>query len=211
MHGRQSNDTILEALHLELEACCTYPPSRAASTFYAVDGVPKPPPLSTWLPPSTGRLAEYESRLRAHGSNTIGLVRAMWELYLSRKYYALLQDMASEQAKLHVGIPYPTHWSRIFCALVAGSILLHLGKAMYAQRPRRPGAHNRLTPDTSRSASMPQIQLLYLVCYLAGTVQRGGEVWNSHFAVGLAWITVVDLVDHVGFWGRSSTGISSES
>lgn len=38
MHGRQSNDTILENLYLELEACCTYPPSRAASTFYAVDG-----------------------------------------------------------------------------------------------------------------------------------------------------------------------------
>ena len=38
MRGRPSNDTVLQTLDLELEACCTYPPSRAASTLYAVDG-----------------------------------------------------------------------------------------------------------------------------------------------------------------------------
>ncbi|KAJ5787748.1 hypothetical protein N7457_002738 [Penicillium paradoxum] len=198
MHGRESNDTILETLHLELEACCTYPASHAASTFYAVDGVRKPPAPSTWLPPSTGQLAMYESQLRARGSNTIDLLRAMWMLYLSREHYARLQDMASDQAKLHVGIPYPTHWSRVFHTIIAGSVLLHLGKAMYARRLRAPGVRK---PATYRSGSMLLLQLCYLVYYMVGTLQRGNEVWDSHFAVGVAWITVVDFVDHVGCMG----------
>ncbi|OQD62124.1 hypothetical protein PENPOL_c013G02160 [Penicillium polonicum] len=198
MHGRQSNDTILENLYLELEACCTYPPSRAASTFYAVDGVPKPSAPSTWLLQSTGLLAVYESQLRAYGSNTVDLLRAMWELHSSRKHYTLLQDMALEQAKLHVGIPYPKHWTRVFYTIIAGSILLHLGKGMYAQRSRTPSVRNCRAPGICRNGSMPLIELSYLVCYLAETVQRGGKVWDSHFAVGVAWITVVDFVDHVG-------------
>lgn len=240
MHGRQSNDTILENLYLELEACCTYPPSRAASTFYAVDGeclvlpakskmrekpchpaqsfglffffffgltltlifpilgVPKPSAPSTWLLQSTGLLAVYESQLRAYGSNTVDLLRAMWELHSSRKHYTLLQDMALEQAKLHVGIPYPKHWTRVFYTIIAGSILLHLGKGMYAQRSRTPSVRNCRAPGICRNGSMPLIELFYLVCYLAETVQRGGKVWDSHFAVGVAWITVVDFVDHVG-------------
>lgn len=38
MHGRSSNDTIRQAMDLELEACCTYPLSKLASAFYAIDG-----------------------------------------------------------------------------------------------------------------------------------------------------------------------------
>jgi hypothetical protein len=38
LHGYASNDTIIQTLRLELEACCTYPPTREASMFYAIDG-----------------------------------------------------------------------------------------------------------------------------------------------------------------------------
>lgn len=106
--------------------------------------------------------------------------------------------MALEQANLHVGIPYLKHWTRVLYTIIAGSILLYLEKGIYAQRYRTPSVRNCRAPSICRNGSMPLIELLYLVCYLAETVQRGGKVWDSYLTVGVAWITVVDFVDHVG-------------
>jgi hypothetical protein len=50
-----------------------------------------------------------------------------------------------------------------------------------------------------------QLQLFYLVCYLDGTVQRGGEVWDSHFAVGVACITIVDFCGSILTASKSTT------
>ncbi|KAE8315359.1 hypothetical protein BDV41DRAFT_531755 [Aspergillus transmontanensis] len=189
MHGRKSNDTIVEVLHLELEACCTYLPSPAASTFYAVDGVSKASEPFTWSPPSTGRLARYEGWLRAHSSHAIDLIRAMRGLSSFRRRHARLQDMSLELAGLDVGVPYPEHWRQTFCAIITGSVLLHFGHVIYTQRTHTP------TPKRHRSREpgpMPQIQLWYLVVYMAKTIISGDDLWDCHFALGLAWIAIVD-------------------
>ncbi|OJJ69779.1 hypothetical protein ASPBRDRAFT_678148 [Aspergillus brasiliensis CBS 101740] len=189
MHARDSNDTVLEVLHLELEACCTYPPSRAASTFYVVDGVSKPSRPSTWLPPSTGRLALYETRLRAHGAFTIDLIRAMWNLFSFRRRHAHLQDMSLNLAGLHIGVPHPQDWRHTFQTIIAGGVLLHLGQLLRAQRTHTPARKRHLSHE---SGPMPQVQLWYLVAYLAKTAVGSDDLWDCHFALGLAWITIID-------------------
>ncbi|RAH59380.1 hypothetical protein BO85DRAFT_437428 [Aspergillus piperis CBS 112811] len=195
MHARDSNDTILETLHLQLEACCTYPPSRAASTFHVVDGVSKPlRPSTTWLPPFTGRLALYETRLRAHGAFTIDMISAMWNLFSFHRRHAHLQDMSVNLKELHIGVPYSENWSYVFQTFMICGVLLHLGHLLHVQRTHTPARKSHLSNE---SGPMPQVQLCYLVAHLAKTVVGSDDLWHCHFELGLAWVTIVDGVNLV--------------
>ncbi|RDW58530.1 uncharacterized protein DSM5745_11221 [Aspergillus mulundensis] len=187
MRGRTWNDTILEAMHLELEACCTYPASRAASSFHAVDGVPKPSTPLPWFSRSPLQSTSRLSQLRTHGHSAFALMRAVWALSRFRGNHAHLQDMPGATARLHLGVPYTTGLSRAISTVIFCCILMHLGTAIYSRRWSGVSQKRQVT-----ASAVVMLQLGYLVLYLVRSVLCGGDMREGHFALGVAWIGIVD-------------------
>lgn len=135
----------------------------------------------------------YEMRLRAHFSFTIGILRAMFNLYLFRKKHAAVQEMSSQLTGLHNGVPYTERWTQVFVAVVAGSTLFSLSQAMYAKREGSARCSERMGPKQFWSFAS-WVQFYYLVFFVVKSTLLREQLWDSQFILGVALIHTVDRV-----------------
>lgn len=78
-----------------------------------------------------------------------------------------------------------------FMAVVAGSIIFSLGRAMHTKRQISP--YPNIRTDTKKFCRLASwVQFCYLLFFIVKAAFSQEQLWDSHFVLGMALIHTVD-------------------